>query len=84
MRALMAARALSEIGPRARTALPSLMQRLDAGDQDLRWTALRSIARIDSSGDQAIPVLIERLRDKSEYIRADAARLLAQRGNRRS
>ena len=77
---LRAAHILGAIGPRAKTALPALVQRLDAGDENLRWTILRSISAIDSSGDQAIPVLIERLRDKSEYVRAEAADLLGQRG----
>jgi HEAT repeat protein len=77
---LSAAQALGSFGPKAKTAVPALVEAL----KDRKWNgrdgAAMALGKIHSELDQTIPALVEVLQnDPDETVRGVAAEALAKR-----
>ena len=72
-----AVRALGQIGPDAKVAVPHLIEALKDEDRQVRGFAAYALGRI---GTAAIPHLIEALKDENENVRSDAASALGRIG----
>jgi HEAT repeat protein len=75
-------RALSEYGLEAKPAVPELIRL--AGDEQLnseiRWNAVRTLGKIGAGAVEAIPVLVEQLKNPIPSIREHAAEALGDLG----
>ena len=74
---LAAAWALSQIGPKAKTAVPALTQLLKGKDVWVRVAAAKALGKI---GSAAIPPLMELLRGNDEWVGMTAASVLGKIG----
>ena len=75
--------ALGQIGPKAQTSLPTVIEAINNGaDLNLRRRIVRSLAKIDQTGELAIPVMVESLQDEDKYVRRGAAEALGAYGPR--
>lgn len=74
-----AAIALADLGPRARAAIPLLLDRLRSSKETLhdRACAAWALPRIGVDGDQAVPVLLEVLNETADQAEASELRYRA-------
>jgi hypothetical protein len=77
---LPAIRALGEIGPQAREAVPLLIQFLRDSDLRVAFAARDALREIGDWAEQAAPVLVELMCDEREMVRGLAAKLLGESG----
>jgi HEAT repeat protein len=54
------------------------MRSLQEVDSDRRWKAARTLGRIGPPAAAAVPLLVDALGDRNEYVRAHAARALGR------
>jgi hypothetical protein len=73
-----AARALGEAGPKAKAAVPALVESMRDASAEVRAAASDAIAKI---GDVSVPRLVESLKDGSRELRAGAAEALGKLGS---
>ena len=73
-----AAETLGEIGPKARAAVPALVETLRTGDKWLRRDAAEALGKIGPGAREAVPALLEALGSDDEYLRHRAARALVE------
>src|SRR2546421_325752 len=74
--------ALANIGPPAKSAVPQLIAvlRNRAADAEQRFTVAVRLECITTRADEAVPILLDMLQDKSPLLRAGAATGLATFG----
>ena len=77
-----ASRALDEIGPEARAAIPNLLKSLKNREAAIRRAAIEALGNMGSKARKTAPHLAGALRDKSAAVRASAAEALAKVGAR--
>ena len=80
--AVMPIDALSEYGPEAKAAVPTLV-RLAGEDElnsEIRWNAVRTLGKIGAEAVEAIPALVEQLQNSIPSIREHAAEALGDIG----
>lgn len=77
----LAAKALSQIGDEAESAVPSLLQALRANDMYLRMAVTGALINI---GTPAVPGLIKALFDKKKAVRRASAKALGKIGHPRA
>jgi HEAT repeat protein len=75
---LSAIRALGEIGPHARDAVPQLVELLRGSDVETAFGIMDALRKIGNWADSAFPVLVQLLGDKRDMIRGMAAKFLAE------
>jgi HEAT repeat protein len=74
-----AARALGDLGPAAKAALPNLIDALQDPGSTLRYWAVRALGEIGSEAEAAVPYLIDALNDPdSDAVRSAAANALTR------
>ncbi|MEI7684639.1 MAG: HEAT repeat domain-containing protein [Planctomycetota bacterium] len=79
---VMAADALAGIGKAARGAVPLLIDGVNNGDPDFRWTAAVALTQIDAkSARVALPMFIEKLKDPDHRVRWDAMAYIVPMGS---
>ncbi len=71
---------LGSLGPRAKAALPALLQALDRKDDLLCGPAAAALVKIQAEPDQAIPALIGCLLDREGHGRPDVVEALGEFG----
>ncbi len=74
-----AARAIGELGPAAKAAIPALIQALQSGDTAVHEAAIQSLGGIHSEPDKVIPLLMKYLDD--EDLNDEAATALGNYGS---
>lgn len=74
------ARVVEELGPKAGTALPVLVDALERGDSDVRVAAARALRHLGRDARDAVPALIRALTNKDLEIRSCAAETLERIG----
>jgi HEAT repeat protein len=83
--AIRAARALTKLGPVAKSAIPELIKKFDAKNVHLRLAAAEAAARIDpAQADKATEILVALLKDKkhkSSMVRTYATQSLLRIGS---
>jgi HEAT repeat protein len=77
-----AIRAVRDVGPEARAAVPALVRLLQNEEPSLRDEAANALRAVDPGAREAVPMLTALLGDANPYVRLAAARALA-RGERR-
>jgi HEAT repeat protein len=75
-----ALRALEQIGPQARAAVPILVELLSSPDTELAFQARDALRPIGGWGDRALPTLIKLLTDDRYMARGMAAKLIGEIG----
>jgi HEAT repeat protein len=75
-----AARTLSLFGPEARSAIPALVEAMQAKDSEVRWNAIRTLGKIGPEARTAVPALIKALKDEDALVREHAAESLGEIG----
>ena len=63
-----AASALGAIGPKAKAAVPTLIERSRDGDVAVRLAVVQSLGEFGAAAAPAVPALLERLEDESEDV----------------
>ena len=77
---LKACEALAAMGPKAKAALPALVEALKSDKADLQWRAALAIGAIGSGADDAVPALTKALASDNPKVRAYAAHALGEIG----
>lgn len=79
---VVAGRALSEYRGAAKSALPALVAVLidKSLDSETRWNAARTLGKLGPDGVEAIPVLVDSLKDDAATVREHAAEALGDIG----
>ena len=75
---LQAANLLSELGVRAVSAIPALIQALDDRDSFVKRACIEVLVKMGSQATPAIPALLRILRDKFPLNRSAAAKALGR------
>jgi HEAT repeat protein len=73
----LAARALGELGSRAKAAIPALVQALDDPDSTVRDEAEAALSRF---GEAVVPELVEKLKDPDQFVRLRVVSVLGRIG----
>jgi HEAT repeats len=73
---IRAIRALEEVGPKARAAVPSLLRAL--ADPAVGVRAARALQAIDPNNREAVPLLVKRLASRAHETRCHALRVLSE------
>ena len=74
---MAAAVAIEGIGPRAKLAVPTLIQTLERDEKaDVREAAAEALGSVGQATTEAISALVGALDDKSDYVRWAAAKAL--------
>jgi HEAT repeat protein len=71
-----AARALAAMGPKAKEAVPALVQALSDPEPLVRDAAAAALGSIGAAATEAVPALIEALEDWNGFVRQAAAKAL--------
>src|SRR5262245_64120299 len=61
--------ALRMLGPKAKTAVPALIEVLKDKESDVRRDAVLALQHIGPAAKAAIPALTERMKDDNKYVR---------------
>ncbi len=70
-----------ELGPAAKTAVPTLIKELAASDPQLQWHAARAISAIGPGAKDAVPALTTALKSSDPKVRGYAANALESIGD---
>ena len=64
---------LAQMGPRARLAVPALIEDLKSSDKSVRSSAASVLSRIGTDARTAVPALVDALKDSNQDVRLNAA-----------
>ena len=79
-RRAQAAKDLGELGPHAKTSLPSLIKALKSNDNAVRPAAARALGQIGAEPDKVIPLLIAEIDDPQDGVPESAVEALGDFG----